>query len=272
MTETFHLSVEQAHAYEDLFVPALFAQWVPTLLEIAGVAPGQHVLDVACGTGVVARRAAELVGPAGRTSGIDLNPAMIEVAREQTSAIDWRVGDAGDLPYDDGSFDAVVCQSALFFFPDPLRALKEMTRVLRAGGTVALQTYAGLDEQPAYGPFVRAVVRHAGEDARTLLGTYWSMGDVTVLRLLLNTAGLRPTHEDSLLGHVRFPSLDAFVHTEIQATPLAARIDEPTYLTVVEEARTALRAYGQADGAVVLPIRARFIAARKPAPQGGGAR
>ena len=63
MTETFNLSLEQAHAYEDLFVPALFAQWVPTLLETAEVTAGQHVLDVACGTGVVARKAGEVVGP-----------------------------------------------------------------------------------------------------------------------------------------------------------------------------------------------------------------
>lgn len=264
MTETFDLSVEQARAYEDLFVPALFTQWVPTLLDLAGVRPGQHVLDVACGTGVVARRATELVGPVGRVSGIDLNPAMIEVAREQTSAVDWRVGDAGDLPYEDGSFDAVVCQSALFFFPHPLRALTEMARVLRTGGTLALQTYAGLDEQPAYGPFVDVVVRHAGDDARTLLGTYWSMGDVAGLRALLATAGLDPTLEDSVLGQVRFPSIEAFVDTEIRATPLAARIDGSTSLAVVGETRTVLRMYERQGGAVALPIRSRFVAARKP--------
>ena len=267
MTETFNLSLEQAHAYEDLFVPALFAQWVPTLLSTAAVAPGESVLDVACGTGVVAREAAILVGPAGQVSGIDLNPAMIEVARERTSAIDWRVGDVSDLPYEDCSFDAVLCQSALFFFPDPVRALSEMARVLRPGGVVVLQTYAGLDEQPAYGPFVHAVVRHAGDDAQTLLGTYWSKGDFTELRWLMSTAGLEPTNADSMLGQVRFPSLDAFVHTEIQATPLAAQIDEQTYLAVAQETRTALHAYQQADGTVRLPIRASFIAARKPAPQ-----
>lgn len=260
MTETFSLSLEQAHAYEDLFVPALFAQWAPTLLSTAGVATGQRLLDVACGTGVVARAAARIVGPEGRVSGVDLNPAMIEVAREHASAIDWRVGDATELPYGDGTFDAVVCQSALFFFPDPQRAVTEMSRVAADGGRVALQTYAGLDEQPAYGPFVDTVCRYAGDDARALMGTYWSCGDVAQLRALLRDAGLEPTAELSVLGEVRFPSVDAFVNTEIQATPLAAHIDERTYLAIARDARSVLAEYSDESGRLALPIRACFIA------------
>jgi ubiquinone/menaquinone biosynthesis C-methylase UbiE len=263
MTETFNLSLEQAHAYEDLFVPALFAQWVPTLLAQAGVAAGQRVLDVACGTGVVARQAAELVGPAGAVTGVDLNPAMIEVARERSTSIDWRVADATELPFADSSFDVAVCQSALFFFADPQQGLREMARVVGGGGVVALQTYAGLAEQPAYGPFVDTVARLAGDDARRLMGTYWSQGDVGKLRSLLEGAGLEPTTAESALGHVRFPSIDAFVHTEIQATPLAPQIDESTYRAILDDARSVLGHHAQADGSVALPIRARFVAGTK---------
>lgn len=262
MTETFDLSIEQAHAYEDLFVPALFAQWVPVLLRVAGVGPGMRVLDVACGTGVVARRAAALVGPSGHVSGVDLNPAMIAVARERTSAVDWRVGDAGALPYADGAFDAALCQSALFFFPDPAQAVREMARVLRPDGVAALQTYAGLAEQPAYGPFVRTVERHAGDGARAYLDTYWSLGDVAELRTFLEGAGLEAGPPESVLGTVRFPSVEAFVRTEIQGTPLAARIDEATFRAITDEARATFRSYEDTDG-VGLPIRARFITGRK---------
>jgi SAM-dependent methyltransferase len=263
MTETFNLSLEQAHAYEDLFVPALFAQWVPTMVGMAGVTAGQRVLDVACGTGVVARHAAHLVGSTGTVSGVDLNPAMIQVAKEQASAIDWRIGDAVDLPYADATFDAALCQSALFFFADPARAVREMARVLTGGGVVALQTYAGLDEQPAYGPFVDTVARIAGDEAHSLMGTYWSQGDLRELGSLLEGAALEPTTADTTLGHVRFPSIDAFVHTEIQATPLASQIDESSYLAILEETRSVLGAHEQSDHSVVLPIRARFIAGRK---------
>lgn len=262
MTETFNLSVEQARAYEDLFVPALFSQWVPVLLRLAGVSDGQHVLDVACGTGVVARAAQNLVGPSGRVSGIDLNPAMIDVARECAPDVDWRVGDAADLPYDE-SFDAVLCQSALFFFPDPARACREMARVLRPGGTLALQTYAELEDQPGYRPLVEAVVRHVGPDARALLGTYWSKGDPTELRALLEAAGLAATASESVLGQVTFPSVDALVRTEIQATPLASRIDGSAYLAIAEDARTTLASFHTAQGEVALPVRARFTTGRK---------
>ncbi len=268
MTETFNLTPEQANAYDDVFVPALFAQWVPTLLRTAGVTRGTRVLDVACGTGVAARGAAELVGPSGRVSGVDLNPAMIAVARGRAPDLDWRVADAGDLPYPEGAFDVVLCQSALFFFPDPGRAVREMARVLAQGGVVALQTYAGLDEQPAYGPFVSTVVRHAGDGARSLLGTYWSLGDLGELRSLLEEAGLTAVQGHSRLGEVRFPSMDVFVRTEIQGTPLAARIDEQTYGVIAAEVRTVLAAYEHPDGAVTLPIRACFIAGRKEGAAG----
>jgi SAM-dependent methyltransferase len=264
MTETFSLTLEQAHAYEDLFVPALFAQWVDPLLDCADVARGQRVLDVACGTGVVARAAARVVGPHGRVSGIDLNPAMIQVAQEVDPSIDWRVGDAADLPYDSGSFDVALCQSALFFFPDASRAVREMARVVAAGGRVALQTYAGLDEQPGYGPFVEAVVRHAGPQARALLSTYWSMGDVDELCRLVEDSGLEVKETRSLLGSVKFPSVDALVHTEIQATPLAEQISESAYRAVGEDARNVLARFVESSGAITLPLRARIVGATRP--------
>lgn len=263
MTETFAISLEQARTYEDVFVPALFAQWVPTLLRHAGVGQGQHVLDVACGTGVVARAALKSVGTSGRVSGVDLNPAMISLARERVPGIDWQVGDAVELPYEDQSFEAVLCQSALFFFPDPERACREMARVLRSGGTLALQTYAGLEDQPGYGPFVDTVIRHVGAQARSLLGTYWSQGDVAELRSLLEGADLECSDAETVLGAVTFPSVEALVHTEIQATPLAEHIDGSTYRTITRDARVALADHVDAHGGIRLPIRALFIAGRK---------
>jgi SAM-dependent methyltransferase len=263
MTETFSLTLEQAHAYEDLFVPALFAHWVTPLLESAEIARDQRVLDVACGTGVVARGARRVVGAHGYVCGIDINPAMIQVAHEVDPTIDWCVGDAADLPYEDGTFDAALCQSALFFFPDPVAAVGEMARVVRTGGYVALQTYAGLDEQPGYGLFVEAVVRHAGPRARTLLGTYWSQGDLVAVSRLLEDSGLEVRQRRSILGTVTFPSVDALVHTEIQATPLAHQIGEAAYQAVGQDARTVLAPFVEFSGAVTLPIRARIVSARK---------
>jgi SAM-dependent methyltransferase len=264
MTETFQITPEQAKAYDELFVPALFAQWAPHLVSCARVEGGQRVLDVACGTGVVARAAGDIVGPQGHVVGIDLNPAMLEVARTARPDLEWRQGDAEDLPFETGSFDVALCQSALFFFPDPGRAVREMARVVGTAGTVAIQTYAPLAEQPAYGPFMEVIARHAGPEARVLLGTYWSQGDLARLTALADAAGLETIETRTSLGIARFPSTDAVVHTEVRATPLADRLDSATYDRILADVHDLLDSYVEADGSLGVPIRAKMIAARRP--------
>jgi SAM-dependent methyltransferase len=263
MTNTFQLTREQAQAYEDLFVPALFGQWAPQLVDCARMRRGQSVLDVACGTGVVARAARDVVGPGSRVVGIDLNPSMLEVAQDASPNLEWVLGDAEDLPFADAEFDVALCQSALFFFSDPGRAVTEMARVVVPGGVVALQTYAPLDEQPAYGPFVELVAEHAGAEARVLLGTYWSQGDVDRLLGLTSTAGLSLLESRSSLGVAVFPSASAVADTEIRATPLAEQITPETYAAVVAGTEELLAGYADESGAVRVPIKATLVAARK---------
>ena len=263
MTETFQLTKEQAQAYDDLFVPALFAQWAPPLVDCARVRPGQSVLDVACGSGVVARAARDVVGPGGRVVGVDLNPAMLEVAHDARPDLEWVPGDAEELPFEGATFDVAICQSALFFFADPARAVAEMARVVVPGGVVALQTYAPLGDQPAYGPFVELVARHAGPEARVLLGTYWSLGDLDGLRTLTSAAGLSLLESRSSLGVAVFPSAGAVADTEIQATPLAAQITPETRKRIVADTEDLLGRYADESGVVRVPIRATLLATRK---------
>lgn len=263
MTETFQLTREQAQAYDDLFVPALFGQWAPQLVDCARVRHGQSVLDVACGTGVVARTARDVVGPGGRVVGVDLNPAMLEVAREARPSLEWVQGDAEDLPFADAEFDVALCQSALFFFADPGKAVAEMARVVVPGGVVAVQTYAPLAEQPAYGPFVDMVAEHAGPEARVLLSTYWSQGEVDGVLGLTSAAGMSLLEARSSLGVAVFPSAAAVADTEIQATPLAARITPETHALVLASTEELLRKYADESGLVRVPIRATLVAAAK---------
>lgn len=253
MTETFQISLSQAEAYEQRFVPALFGQWAPRLVDLAEVTTGDRVLDVACGTGVVAREAVARTGPTGRVSGVDLNPAMIEVAGRVRPDLDWRVGDAEDLPFADDEFDRVLCQSALFFFPHPDRALGEMARVTARGGTVGLQTYAGLDEQPGYGPFVETVVRHVGDAARGPLSTYWTWGRDR-LAPALTGAGFEVVRSRSWLGAARFASVEALVAVEVDGTPLAGILTPEQRAAVVEDLREVLREYRDDAGGLALPI------------------
>jgi ubiquinone/menaquinone biosynthesis C-methylase UbiE len=260
--ETFQLSTEAAEVYESTFVPALFAEWAPLLVDLAGVTPGQSVLDVACGTGIVARTAAERLGGAGRVTGVDVNEGMLAVARRVRPDLEWRAADAAGLPFPDASFDAVLCQMALMFFPDRRRALAEMARVATSGGTVAVAVPAALEDQPAYGRFVDVVVRHAGPAARSLLGTYWACGDLEQLCALVDSAGLTVTATRTHAGTAHFPSVEAFVATEIQGSPLADRIPPEVQAAIRADASDALAPFTTPTGRVDAPLHGHLVAAR----------
>jgi SAM-dependent methyltransferase len=242
-TETFQITSEQAELYEERFVPALFAHWVDAVLDAADVRPGQDVLDVACGTGVVARQAADRVGATGHVVGLDLNPAMLAVAARVGPELTWQQGDVADLPFDDDSFDVVTCQSAAMFFPDLVGALREMGRVTRPGGAVAVQVFDLREDQPAYGPWIAMVASHAGADALRMLGTYWVHGDRELMREQCASAGLRVT---AVLDHERpaqFPSVEAMVLTEVNATPLADRLTQSELDAILADSFTVFEPF-----------------------------
>jgi ubiquinone/menaquinone biosynthesis C-methylase UbiE len=261
-SESFQISVDTAEAYEAEFVPAFFAQWAPALCAAAGIVTGQRVLDVACGTGIVARTAAGIAG-AGNVIGLDLNDAMLTVARRVRPDVEWRQGDASALPFPDGSFDAVVCQMALMFFPDRAGAIREMRRVTNDGGSVAVLVPGNLDDQPAYGPLVDLIARHAGPDARSLLSSYFSCGDVDQLVRLLDQAGLRSIDTRTEHGTARYPSVEAALATEMNSTPLGERITPEVYQQILIEARQALAPFTLSDGSLEAPFDSYLVAGRR---------
>jgi SAM-dependent methyltransferase len=260
--DTFQIPLEVAETYEARFVPAIFAQWAPLVLDAAGVGPGSRLLDVACGTGIVARSARSRVGDDGAVVGVDLNDAMLTVARRLDPDVDWRQGDAAALPVDDGTFDAVTCQMAMMFFPDRVGALAEMARATRSDGRVAIVVPAGLDQQPAYGPFVEIAARHAGPDARSLLATYWNCGDLDDLCRSFEQAGLDVTATSTEPGTARFASCADFVATEIASTPLEHRIDHPTREVITREVAASLDWIDAADDVFDVPLPCHVVAAR----------
>jgi hypothetical protein len=154
---------------------------------------------------------------------------------------------------------------ALMFFPDRARALREMARVVTAGGTVAFSVPSTLDAQPAYAPFVRMVARHAGPDAVGLLGAYFASGDLDELRGLVDAAGLQLATIRTHRGTVTCPSIDAFVATEVESTPLRERIGDEVYARIREEARALLSPYTTPGGAEI-PLEGHVVAARTRRP------
>lgn len=260
--ETFRLTVDQAEAYEAQFVPVLFDQWSRLLVDAAGISAGQAALDVACGTGVVTREVADRLAGTGTVVGVDLNEAMLAVARRLRPDLDWRQGDAARLPFPDETFDVVLCQAGLMFFPDPVAALSDMRRVLRPDGRVAVQVWSGLDAQPAYRPFFDIIARHAGPDAVGLVNSYFSLGDLDQVRARLHAAGLHVTGTGVHLTVMRLPSVDAAVAVEVKGTPLGERISEKVYQRILADTRTAFAAYCDETGALDLPIEGAVITAQ----------
>src|SRR5262249_46338280 len=144
--ERWQVSGTAAEFYER-YVRLIMEPWVRCLVDVAALRPAEHALDVACGTGFVARLAADRVAPDGRVVGIDLNAGMIERARKASTAargttIEWRTGDAIALPFENAAFDVVLCQQGVQFFPDRVKGLREMRRVLRPGGRLAFTVWS----------------------------------------------------------------------------------------------------------------------------------
>ena len=127
-TEKMRVARSPAEIYDEFFVPALFQPWARVVMDAASIESNQCVLDVACGTGVLACAAADRVGSGGSVVGLDPNEEMLAVAHGKADTIEWRVGRAEAIPFPDESFDEVVSQFGMMFFESPSGALREMLR------------------------------------------------------------------------------------------------------------------------------------------------
>jgi len=223
--QRWHLAGTAPEIYAEHLVPAVFAPWAPVLLDAAAVGIGHTVLDVACGTGVVAAAAAERVGPSGAVTGVDINPGMIAVAA-RTQGVRWARADAARLPFPDGGFDRVLCQAGLQFVPDRLGALREMRRVLRPGGRVALLVWRALHHSPGFAALADALQAVVGPEAAAVMRAPFVFGDdPRPLVTLLDSAGFGDVDVQARAGTVRFASVEAFVRCQRAASPLAAHVD-----------------------------------------------
>jgi SAM-dependent methyltransferase len=205
--------------------------------------------------------AAARAGDGGSVVGLDLNEAMLTVARRLRPDLEWRQGDASELPFPDGSFDVVTCQAALMFVPDPGRALREMARVVVPDGTIGVQVWDRRADQPAYDPFIDVVEGHAGPDAVSLLNAYFVHGDRSRLADLFRAAGLVVTDTRTESSTMRFASVDELVAIEVQSTPLGERLSDDVVRAIIEDARVSLQAFATEDGALDVPLQGHIVIA-----------
>lgn len=254
-----------AENYTRYLVPAIFAPWAQDLVSLAAPQSGERVLDVACGPGVVAHFAARHVGAMGQVTGLDINPGMLEVARSLPShlPISWQEGSALQMPFSDASFDLVLCQQGLQFFPDRIAGLAEMRRVLAPHGRVALAVWGPIERSPGFAALAAALERHARAEAAAAARSPFALWNVDELRTVLKKAGLRRVEIHSQVKVLRFPSPEDLVRQYIPSSPIAAamsEVDASVLEAVVRDVDEALQPYLDERG-LAFPIENRLARA-----------
>ena len=264
---TRQAQIDAAKAYEALFVPALFGQWAPQVADAAQIRPGQRVLDVACGTGILAREVASRIGSVERVVGIDPSPGMIALAKQLAPAIEWREGVAESLPFADQSFEAVVSQFGLMFFTNRHQALREMLRVLAPGGRLAVAVWDSLDHIPAYASEVALLERMAGRQAADALRAPFVLGNRKDLATLFSEAGVTSVEIITQHGTARFPSIRTMIEADLGGwlPVMGVILTEEQCGHIRQEAEQALSSYATADGRVAFHLSVHLVTAQKAA-------
>src|SRR5271157_4492426 len=210
MAAELFFKVAAAAEYDCAFAHVT-AHFMPFLLRAAHIVPGMHVLDIATGTGLSGAAALAAVGPTGHVTAADISPAMAAKARERLGTapnVSVSVEDGQALSFPDGSFDAVLCNLGLMFFPDPVRGLSEFRRVLRPGGRVAVSVNTVV-ERPYNHQINVIIARHMPGLAEAVARTF-ALGEASRLTSLFNAAGLMDIETDTVRHTFVLPSFEAY--------------------------------------------------------------
>lgn len=256
--------------YESYLVRYLFSPWSIDLIDRARPQPGERVLDLACGTGALAREAVKRIAPTGSVVGVDISPDMLRVASEVVGTgdglVQWQLASAETLPFPDDSFDVALCQQGLQFFPDKQGALREMWRVLRPGGRVALSVWRALEHNPVHNAIGKAASGRLGAATMVAFG----LGENETLERLFEDAGFQDVRVGAIEKVIAFPSGEEFVANSVRGATAALpelqamSNDERMLLAAAVQAEVAptIRSHTSA-GELRCPMAAHVATARK---------
>lgn len=253
--------------YEASLVPRIFRPWAERLVDAAGLLAGERVLDVACGTGIVARTVAGRVGPGGTVVGVDVNPAMLELARKLADpSIEFVESNAQDLPFEDSSFDVAFCQQGLQFFEHRAGALDEIYRVTTPRGRAVFAVWRGLDHHPAMAALDKVLTRFLPPQSLEGSNAPFALGDINEVRILFHDAGFSSVHIRTYISEVRFPSakatLDGLTGAHAPIAWAVAELDEQVREAMYREVSESFAAYTDDDG-VLFPMTGALVVAKK---------
>ena len=259
-----------AEGYESYMVPTLFGPCSRILIQEANPKPGERVLDVGCGTGIVAREVASRLAATATVTAVDLSTNMLAAARAVAAGegltIEWCEGNAEQLPFRDNAFDLVLCQFALMFVVDKAAALSEMRRVVSGSGRVLISVWQGLDRHPFYQTLHNVIQQRLGMSA---LQEIFALGDADALRGLALAAGFRFVEIKPFSLTARFPNPEAFIAGEIEVDTAAipsmqhveSRAREAIVIAITRDMQSPLKKL-ISDSHVVIPFHGLIMTAR----------
>ena len=254
----YQVSHNAAEKYEQFASRYYMGPWVAELITLADLRTGERVLDLACGTGVVARQAAMQVGPTGQVTGLDLNAGMLAVARATPSLpgttinITWVEGSAMAMNLRNASFDVILCQQGIQFFPDKLSSLREMRRVLVPGGRLLLSVWRSAS--PYNTAVGRALQRYVGAEAATTYLASRVVPDAAALRRMIEDAGFLAVEICTRAMKLHLPSIETFVLQHLSSSPIAAALEalsDAQRAEFAKDVKLALRPFAEGDGVAV---------------------
>jgi SAM-dependent methyltransferase len=262
-TPSLQSLTEAAQGYESLFVPALFGQWAGRVADAANLRPGEQALDVACGTGVLAREALKRVGDTGYVAAIDPGPGMLAIAKEYEAGVDWREGVAENLPFPGQSFDAVLCQFGLMFFHDRAKSIAEMLRVARPGGRLAVAVWDSIENIPAYSAELDLIERMAGKEAAEAVRVPFVLGHRDALVTLFQEAGASHIDVTTHRGTAHFPAIRTMVEAELTGwlPVMGVSLAQELIEEILHRAESSLRSFAAPEGSVNFEVSAHIITA-----------
>ena len=257
--------LEAGRGYENLFVPALFETWTKHLIEGAGIRDGSHVLDVACGTGVLARSALARAGANGQIVGADPAPGMLAAAKEIEPGIDWVLCSAEALDVDDEVFDSVISQFGMMFFQDRQKSTNEMFRALKPGGTLAIAVWRSVEHNPAYADIISLLEDQVGTAAADALRLPFGLGDASEVTDAIEGSGFGDISVSAMTEYATFPSSRQMVEAELRGwLPLFdIFLNEEEIEKVLIESDKTLAKYSGPSGEARFPTAAHVFTARK---------